>query len=233
LLPLAGRHWPRWGFWLGAATFLLLAWWLVTHRIDRFWLPALPLLALLAAVGADWSTQRFWRRTVNGVLAAALLACFLVNSSSLIGDNRYFVELEQLRDNARLSPVSLVHRYLNEHVEPGQRVLLVGDAAVFYLRMPLLYSTCFDDCPLELLIRGRSAADRRRALAERRIAYVYVNWAEIRRYRRTYGFTEYITAELFDRQLVRQQGILRPVPVAGLDARRGTLYKVTTGPERK
>ena len=36
-----------WGF----AAYLFLTWWLLTHRLDRFWLPMLPVLAVLAGLG--------------------------------------------------------------------------------------------------------------------------------------------------------------------------------------
>ena len=32
-----------------------MIWWLLTHRLDRFWLPMLRPLAVLAGLGADWS----------------------------------------------------------------------------------------------------------------------------------------------------------------------------------
>jgi hypothetical protein len=40
----------------------LACWWLFTDRIERFWLPLLPLLALLAGVGATWTSTTAWRR---------------------------------------------------------------------------------------------------------------------------------------------------------------------------
>ncbi|MFV2070512.1 MAG: hypothetical protein ACC645_26390, partial [Pirellulales bacterium] len=43
--------------------YLLIAWWLLTHRIDRFWIPILPVTALLAGIGATWSSAIWWRRT--------------------------------------------------------------------------------------------------------------------------------------------------------------------------
>ena len=39
----------------GYAAYLFLTWWLLTHRLDRFWLPMLPCLAILAGLGADWT----------------------------------------------------------------------------------------------------------------------------------------------------------------------------------
>lgn len=39
--------------WLGLyAGFLFLAWWTFTHRIDRFWVPMIPVISLLAGIGA-------------------------------------------------------------------------------------------------------------------------------------------------------------------------------------
>ena len=115
----------------------------------------------------------------------------------------YFVRLEQLRDDPQLTTVSIAHRYLNEHVPPGRRALVVGDAAVFNLRVPVLYSTCFDTCILEELARDRYAVQRRARLAELRVSHIYVNWAEIARYRQhgNYGFTDYITPELLHGEL--------------------------------
>ncbi len=34
------------------AAYLFATWWLLTHRLDRFWLPMLPPLAILAGLGA-------------------------------------------------------------------------------------------------------------------------------------------------------------------------------------
>jgi hypothetical protein len=44
---------------------------------------------------------------------------------------------------------------------------------------------------------------------------VLIRWDEIARYRSpgNYGFTDYVTPELVHQELVREQQILRPVPV--------------------
>ena len=45
--------------WLWSyVAFLFLAWWVLTHRIDRFWVPMIPVAALLAGAGAVWSESR-------------------------------------------------------------------------------------------------------------------------------------------------------------------------------
>jgi 4-amino-4-deoxy-L-arabinose transferase-like glycosyltransferase len=203
---------------LGYFGYLIAAWWLFTHRIDRFWIPALPLLALLAGAGACWSDQRWWRRLLIAMLLISVGVNFPVAAS---GYNPYFVRLERLRhDPERVDPW---HRYFNTHVERG-RVLMVGEAQVFDLEVPVLYNTCFDDCLFEQLVRGHSAEEIRAALAARRISYVYVDWGEIQRYRcpGNYGFTDFVRPAIFE-ELVRE-GILQPLPA--IEGHPGRGYRV-------
>jgi hypothetical protein len=225
LMPLAALAFaarPRRGLTVGLAAyfgFLIAAWWLVTHRIDRFWIPAMPLAALLAGVGATWCEEKLWRRAMAVVLTFGLVANFLAAGSVGGGYNRYFVSLKRLRDDPER--VDAWHRYLNRH-DDGGRVLLVGDAQPFDLAVPVLYNTCFDDSIFEQLVKGRSAEEVRAALTERGITRIYVDWGEIRRYRRTYGFTEFVQPAVFDRLVA--QGVLTPLPEIPEDPGRG--YRV-------
>jgi hypothetical protein len=187
--------------------FIVAAWWLLTHRIDRFWIPALPLVAMLAGLGAAWSQERLWRIALLVFLAVGSAANFLTAASVGGGYNPYFVSLATLRDDPRR--VDVWHRYFNRHAKQG-RVLLVGDAQPFDLEMPVLYNTCFDDSIFERLVKGRSPKEVRAAFIERGITHVYVHWGEIARYRRTYGFTEFVQPAVFD-QLV-SAGVLAPLP---------------------
>jgi hypothetical protein len=189
---------------------------------------------MAAAIGATWSSSPVWRGTMWTVLALGLAANFVLVASPLVGDNRYFVRLEQLRDDPQLSTVSIAHRYLNEHVPSGRRALVVGDAAVFNLRVPVLYSTCFDTCILEELVRDRSTAQRRARLAELRVSHIYVNWAEIARYRQhgNYGFTGYITPELVHGELEVGQRLIRSVAVPELDPQQGEVFEVVSSTDR-
>src|SRR5262249_16558788 len=56
LAPLAllrpGSRRMAWALW-GYVAYLFLTWWLLTHRVDRFWLPLLSPLAMLAGLGSD------------------------------------------------------------------------------------------------------------------------------------------------------------------------------------
>lgn len=189
-----------WGL-LAYAGYILTMWWLLTHRIDRFWMPMLPILALLAGVGACWTLTQWWRRMLAGFLAVGLAGNFLLASAA--PGNAWFVPLDHLRD--RINPW---HWYFNNDPSAGG-VLAVGEAAVFDLASPVLYNTCFDDCVFEAMVKGKTSEQVREALAAQGIGYVFVSWGEIERYRRTYGFSEFVQPEVFD-WLVKE-GVLEPV----------------------
>ncbi len=206
----------------GYFLFVFGAWWLLTHRIDRFWVPALPLLALLAGVGATWSDTRWWRSTLAFVIGIGLLFNFAVLTGGQLVDNRYLADLQVLRaDPQRIDPW---HAYLNQHAAEVTGVLLVGDAQPFDLDVPVLYNTVFDDCLFEQIARGRTSQQVQAALDERKISHVYVAWGEIDRYRSqgNYGITDYLQPEVFDRLVAA--GVLEAVPQKADHA--GQLFRV-------
>ena len=116
------------------------------------------------------------------------------------------------------------HEYFNVHLSRG-RLLAVGDAAVFDLLPPVLYNTCFDDCIFEQIVRGRTAAEIRAELAAQQVAYIYVDWGEIARYRHSYGFTDFVQPAVFTRLV--EEGILEPLPP--LEGHAGRGYRVKGG----
>lgn len=216
----------------GYALYFLAAWWLVTHRVDRFWTPLLPVMAGLAGLGAVWPTGRGWRWTVTALGAVGLTTNLLFLLSAGVYDHRYLVGLEQLRLDEPREPgepsrVSVAHRYLNRHAVVGDRVLLVGDAEPFDLEMPAVYNTCFDPCIFEQWLAGRTGEQRRAILRAQRIRYVLVSWSEIDRYRSpgNYGFSDYVTKTLVRDELVGEQRILRPIDL-GVDPDVVELFEV-------
>ncbi len=205
----------------GYFALVVVAWWLLTHRIDRFWIPALPLVSLLAGAGADWSRDRLWRRALVGLLAFTAVSSFPTVTSVGAGYTRYFVSLDRLREDPER--VDAWHRYLNEHAADG-RVLVVGDAQVFDLEMPILYSTCFDDSKFEQWVEGRTPEQVRAAMAREGITHVFVHWGEIARYRRpgNYGFTDFVEPVVFQRLVA--EGVLEPLPP--MEDHPGRCYRV-------
>lgn len=218
----------RAAYWLAGFACLALGWWLFTHRLDRFLIPAWPLLALAAGIGAAWSEAAVWRRTVWTVVVLGSAANFAIAALPLMNNNSFLVELQQMLDEPQRSFTPVAHQFLNTHVPAGKQALLVGDAAVYDLRVPCLYSTCFDPCVFEELLSGRTAAERAQVFESLQISHIYVNWAEIERYRRpgNYGFTDYVTPALVHGELAEQQRLIRRVEVPDLDPEQGEIFEV-------
>ncbi len=225
LAPLAffaggNRRVIRW-LWLYVA-FLFLAWWTFTHRIDRFWVPMIPVVSLLAGIGAVWRTDRLWKCVCGIAFAAAVLFNLGFVTTGLCGYNAYLAPLEHARRSAESTPVGI--GYLNEHLPPNSKVLCVGEAQVFDARFPLVYNTVFD----RSIFQGWFAAEKpgvpaselplratdeiRRTLQQAGITHVYVNWQEILRYRTTYGYTDFVTPARFAE--LQRRGLLGSPVVA-------------------
>ncbi len=202
--------------WLYVA-FLFATWWLLTHRIDRFWVPLIPVVALLAGVGATWTKQRVWRIFVTGFAVCAVTFNFAFMTTSLCGYNAYLLDLNRAADQtARITAPEIVT--LNSTLPPGSKVLCVGEAELFDARFYYVYNTVFDVSIFEQWFgvanhSGGSAsrplkpaAEIRQLLKEQGVTHVCVNWQEILRYRLTYGYTDFVSPRRF--QELQAAGVL-------------------------
>jgi hypothetical protein len=99
---------------------------------------------------------------------------------------------------------------LDAELPPDAVPLLVGQASVFHLNHRVVYNTVFDREILETIAKNRPPDAIRSELSRRGITHVYVDWSEITRHRKPggYGFTDFVTPELFA-DLVRL-GVLGP-----------------------
>lgn len=192
----------------------LACWWLLTHRIERFWVPALPLVALIGALG--WaSLSRGWHQTVAFafVLFGSVGTWFL---DGAVGGNypqqRYFASLNSLwHDPQRLK--SAWHLVLNRRCDSKDAVLLVGSADVFDLEPKVYYNTVFNEVLLVEWCEEYTPAECYTLLQEKDIRFVYVDWNWIERYRQpgNYGFAPQVNEKLF-RQLQEVQVLAEPLP---------------------
>ena len=240
LLPFLRRKQNR--VLLALAVYLVFyfaLWWLLTHRLERFWVPVLPLVAVLAGIGAMFYTRttaeksepeasakaslRTWSIFLCVLLVFNTAYTFFPNAVSAPGKySRFGMGVEAARvDPNRVMPLVL-HFNANP---PSGKLLLVGDAEVFDYNVPVLYNTCFDDTPFDELFFDlesrndppslRSPDDMQHRLNEAGISHIVVNWAEIARFRSkgNYGYTSDLVQPDMFAQLVRL-GVLRPVPRA-------------------
>lgn len=190
--------------------YLFATWWLLTHRLDRFWLPMLAPLAILAGLGADWTRRRGWPFLLGLIVGFGLFASWVHDTTALAAMNRWTDDMAVLRDDIpRMASPSLM--WLDENLNPGAKVLLVGPAGVFHMKHAIVYNTVFDDETIEQLAAGRESQSVGQALRDRGITHVWVDWSEIARHRKPggYGFTDFVQPELFARLV--QDGILEPM----------------------
>jgi hypothetical protein len=187
--------------WLAAfAAYLFLTWWLLTHRLDRFWLPILPPLAILAGLGADWVRSWLWVALLSVVLGVSIMVNAVYSSTALAGLNEWTGDLDRLRAGVpRMLNPPLAR--LDAELPPGAKPLLVGQAAVFHLNRPMVYNTVFNDETIETIVKGRTPEQVGAELRRLGVTHIYVDWFEIDRYRSpgNYGFTPFVTPDMFAR----------------------------------
>lgn len=239
----------------GAFVWLFVSWWLFTHRIDRFLAAAVPFAALLAGTAVVLRNDLPWRVVMATLLGLGGLYGLLELASVHPADNRWFVALEQLRDDrppaleasavpppnslTRISHAAhLVHHQITNpqnEWRPTDAILLVGDARPLDFRCRAFYNTCFDACLLVEWLENRSDDEQRASLKARGVRLVVLDWAEIGRYRSpgNYGYDPRLTPEFV--QTLVDQGVLEllaewgePRALAGFAAPlpAGRLYRV-------
>lgn len=217
--------------WLaGFVLFLFLQWWALTHRIDRFWLPLLPLVAVLAGAGATWTTDARWRWLIVPVSAGCVYFNFSYATTGLCGYNDYLSHLT----TTRRDPTDEVVNALNSTLPIGSRLLAVGAADLFHLVRPVVYNTVFDDCVFETIARGKSSSEVRTELHEHQISHIYLHWGEVVRYRDTYGYTSFVTPRVFSELeqagvLLRRLAVPGEIIVDGTRVPRAVVFEVARG----
>jgi 4-amino-4-deoxy-L-arabinose transferase-like glycosyltransferase len=196
-----------WGFF---------TWWALTHRIDRFWIPMIPLLSLGA--GSVWllSPHRSWRWLLLTTILASTTFNVRFCTLSLVGFHADLMDLDEARQMTIRSDIQALNRELSR----DSRVLMVGEAEVFDAEFPLLYNTVFDDSVFEEIAKAehsgtvegpvemKPAEAIRAELQSRGVTHVLVNWKEILRYRLpgSYGYSEFVQPSRF--QTLSEQGVL-------------------------
>jgi hypothetical protein len=210
---------PIWILLAMAGGFFLL-FWLLTHRIERFFVPSYPLLAVAAGVGFAAGASSFQRSMRQVTFWLGLAWCLVVIGFSFV-DERLLQSLDRLRTGGQIEGVEPrippAVQWLNANVKQG-RALAIGDVRVFDYTVPVLYHTCFDESPLQVLYdeAKHDPASLRERLNAEGISYVYVHWGEIERYRSpgNYGFPfPVVTPSQFDKLV--DDGVLLPPVVVG------------------
>ena len=200
-----------------------MTWWFFTHRLDRFWLPLLPALAVLAGLGADWTRKETWSVILKTVMGFGLAANFIYITTALAGLNEWTADLNHLRRDLPVRWNAAMAR-MDAELPPDAKPLLVGQAAVFHLQHNVAYNTVFNPETIEQLGKGKTPEQFRRGLKERNLTHIYVDWKEIGRHRGPggYGFSEFVVPARFSEWVAA--GVLAPARMMGPEQE---LYEVS------
>lgn len=207
----------------------LVAWLLFTHMKSRFLVPTSPVAAITVALAAAACLQRWhapaWRSGVLAVAAALSLqpvAAFWSEgpqAALMIGAERTMTG-DELAEAIAAAPSSEMARsaprsrafVLNADIagtarRDGQRVLLIGDAAVFRYRAPVQSSTVWTRDPLVRQLLAAPDSDAvLAALHAARIAWVLIDDEMLSVWARSGWLDSDLTAE----SLSRMTAPLRP-----------------------
>ncbi len=204
LLALAGLLWQktRRTDWALATVVIvqLTVWLFATHLFARFAVVLFIPLVLLAGRATPRSGANLRERIVLGVLIAG--SGWNLAFAARLGK-------AQAWQTAGV-PASLIYdgrlegfeyfEVVNHQLPPDSRILMVGDAKAFYFQRDVFYCVVFNSNPFVEAVRA--AEDDREVvdwLRSRGFSHVLVNWSEVRRLSRTYGWAEEISPDLFDR----------------------------------
>jgi hypothetical protein len=196
--------WRRKVWWLwGIIGWQFLTWFLLTHQIDRFYVPMFPIVALIAGCGACWMLSFQSGRWCCLLLILANVPFNAWIMQNIGGYNSGRTDLRIAFDIATSPP----QRWLNEEQSAGRlprdfKVLCVGEAALFHAQFPYVYNTVFDRSLFQEWcaeqtddgkFRLKSPDTIRATFREHGVTHVFVNWSEILRYREpgSYGYTDF------------------------------------------
>lgn len=185
----------------GYVAVLFLSWWLLTHRIDRFWIPLLPVVCVLAAAGGVMMTHRGARLVLAALIGTGTLFNLGLITTLHPAERSWLGEMNELRTAAERTVPGIA--LLNQSLPPDARVLMVGEAQIFDARFDLRYNTVFDPSLFVEWCSARPAAAQdartllpvdviRSRFQKEGITHVFVNWKELLRYRLTYGSPDFL-----------------------------------------
>ncbi len=196
--------------WTGGLLVMLAiqaaAWGLATHLFARFAVVLLMPLLLLAGRAVEGLRRPFPVRLTYGALLAGL-GLNLVHLAGL-----YYHHTRLGPEAVRLDAFDRCDLFVDgrwpgmEYLQvvnalgASARLMLVGEARTFYVRVPCVYATVFNHHPLgDIAARVNDAAGVLAELRRDGITHLLVHWGEMARLRNSYGFDPRVNEDLIGR----------------------------------
>jgi len=193
---------------IAALAIQLAVWLFLTHLQPRFLLPLLiPLVLLTASRFEAVAPPPLRYLVILFAIAAAsahtLLAAGRYNQNTSFNSPYGFHPLagwDQLIESQ--------YPFANSEttIEPGTRLLMVGDARPFYVRCEYAYNTVFDRCYFAEHLAEKSPAEVIDWLQEENFTHLYINWYEVERLQKSYQFAPSLTRQNIEK--LEQAGLI-------------------------
>ena len=178
------------------AVLWLIAWYALTHRLDRFLDPVTPAAALLAGLGVAAIPQRRPRQIAEWLVVGGLGYAFV--TALLIHAGPLWAGLTQPADKF-LENVFHGSTYcqpamdvINKRLPTDATVLFVGESRTLYCTRRAVAATVFDRHPIQRILDAGGPSDAatrvRDGLRALGITHIYVNWQEVRRLGNSYAY---------------------------------------------
>lgn len=224
LVASAGSAWAWDWSLVGILVGQLVVWTLWTHEMpSRFLIPAAVPIALLAAgvLSRLWRVetspfrkgirdQQHWGRVpavavLVTVAAVNILTVYAMYDYGSMRVSRLDALPKHGAPGQYLSIGPALKEFLGIDVSERSRILLIGDAKVFYFPSGTVYATVFDAHPLaEMIDRGLTPEQIFAELRGLGVKYLWVNWREVYRLADTYGYPASLGAEVHRRWEAKQ-----------------------------
>jgi len=186
------------------AVLFYLVWFYCTHHVDRFLMPVLPVLSIVCG----WTLYRLADNKISGgilksVMITALIFNIYIFNLFIASLNPWPVALGYETEDEFLSRNLKIYnafKFLNDNLEENERVLVVGEARIHYLKVPFLANTVLDESILEQFFKpGISLARIKQEFEASGITHILLNKAEVRRLHQTYSYMADFDWNLFNR----------------------------------
>jgi len=166
---------------LAAGIWLL---WLATTATPRYGLPALALLAPVAAQAV--LSLRRWRALLLGLVAAGACLNLEASYTMLYSMGGWRVlggqmsEADYLSDTRASYPTPPYEGYqwMNSHLPPEAKILIVGDSRSYYTDRRVIPASVYDPQALVEYARAPDAARMRQALRRDGVTHIFFNLVE-------------------------------------------------------
>lgn len=193
---------------IAALAIQLAVWLFLTHLQPRFLLPLLIPLALLTARRFTAVTPPPLRYLVM-LFAIVTAAAHTLLAASRYNQNTSFNSpygFHPLAGWDQLIESQFPFADSEAAIEPGTRLLMVGDARPFYVRCEYAYNTVFDRCYFAEHLAEKSPAEVIGWLQEENFTHLYINWYEVERLQKSYQFAPGLTRQNVEK--LEQAGLI-------------------------